>query len=276
MSEQKLKIAYSGIEGAFANIAAKKIFPSGEFIAYKDFKSAWNAVNSSMADYAVLPIENSYAGEIAQVTDLIFTGNLFINDVYGLKIQQNLLGIKGAKLQDIKKVISHPQALEQSAKFLESHGIETVASENTARAAREVSVLNDKSVGAVASILTAELYNLDVIQKDINESKDNTTRFAVISKKEGSLYNKKHSTVIMMFTVKNEAGSLIKALNVISAHGFNMDVLRSRPLKGLAWQYYFYVEIEGNSSSTEFFKMLESLRQKCESIKIVGSYNKNE
>ena len=99
MSEQKLKIAYSGIEGAFANIAAKHIFPSGEFIAYKDFKSAWNAVNSSMADYAVLPIENSYAGEIAQVTDLIFTGNLFINDVYGLKIQQNLLGIKGAKLQ---------------------------------------------------------------------------------------------------------------------------------------------------------------------------------
>ena len=175
MSEQKLKIAYSGIEGAFANIAAKHIFPSGEFIAYKDFKSAWNAVNSSMADYAVLPIENSYAGEIAQVTDLIFTGNLFINDVYGLKIQQNLLGIKGAKLQDIKKVISHPQALEQSAKFLESHGIETVASENTARAAREVSVLNDKSVGAVASILTAELYNLDVkqvcqmTQEQINE-----------------------------------------------------------------------------------------------------------
>lgn len=276
MSEQKLKIAYSGIEGAFANIAAKHVFPSGEFIAYKDFKSAWDAVDSLKADYAVLPIENSYAGEVAQVTDLIFTGNLFINDVYGLKIQQNLLGVKGSSLKDIKKVISHPQALAQSARFLESHGIETVASENTARAAREVSVLNDKSVAAVASLLTAELYNLDVIQKDINESKDNTTRFAIISKKEGALHGKKHSTIIMMFTVKNETGSLIKALNVISEYGFNMSVLRSRPLKGLAWQYYFYVEIEGNSSSTEFFKMIESLRQKCESIKIVGSYNKNE
>lgn len=269
-----IKVAYSGIEGAFANIAAKKVFPNAELISHKDFKSAWDSVVEDKADYAVLPIENSYAGEIGQVNDLIFTGNLFINDVYGLKIQQNLLGIKGSKLSDIKKVISHPQALDQSETFLSKHGIETVASENTARAAKKVSELNDKSIGAVASLLTAELYGLDVIEKNINQSSDNTTRFAILSKKEGALNGEEHSTMIMMFTVKNEAGSLIKALNVISAHGFNMGVLRSRPLKGLAWQYYFYVEIDGTFESEKFKNMISELNEKCQSVKILGSYNK--
>ncbi len=270
-----IKVAYSGIEGAFANIAAKKVFPGENLISYKDFKSAWDSVENGEADYAVLPIENSYAGEVAQVSDLIFKGNLFINDVYSLKIQQNLLGVKGAKLSDIKKVLSHPQALEQSQKFLNSYGIEKIVSENTARAAKKVSELNDKSIGAVASILTAELYNLEVIQENINESEDNTTHFAIFSKKEGPLTQKVPTTSILMFTVKNEVGSLVKVLDVIAEYGFNLCVLRSRPLKNLAWTYYFYVEIDGIFSDPKFNQMILHLREKCETVKILGSYKKN-
>lgn len=269
------KVAYSGIEGAFANIAAKRVFPGEELIPFKDFSSAFEAVENGECDYAILPIENSYAGEIGQVNDLIFRGNLFINDVYGLKIEQNLLGIKGASLSDIKKVISHPQALEQGAVFLKKHGIETVTAENTARAAKQVADLNEKHIGAVASLETAALYGLDVIQKNINEAEDNTTRFAILSKKAGPLNNKIHKTQILMFTVKNETGALVGAINIIAGNGLNMGVLRSRPLKGLAWQYYFYVEADALYESEEFQKTLEQLKQYCQTLRHAGSYSKD-
>ena len=120
-----MKIAYSGIEGAFANIAAKRIFPQEELISFGDFRSAYEAVEKGDSEYAVLPIENSYAGEVGQVTDLMFQGSLFVNGVYALNVKQNLLGVEGASLASVKKVVSHPQALEQSADFISSHGYES-------------------------------------------------------------------------------------------------------------------------------------------------------
>ena len=117
-----MKIAYSGIEGAFAYIAAQRIFPGQELLSFGDFRSAYEAVEKGDCDYAVLPIENSYAGEVGQVTDLMFQGGLFVNGVYTLNVLQNLLGVKGASLESVRKVISHPQALEQSGDFIAAHG----------------------------------------------------------------------------------------------------------------------------------------------------------
>ncbi len=160
-----MKIAYSGIEGAFAHIAAKRIFPADELISYGDFRSAYEAVEKGECDYAVLPIENSYAGEVGQVTDLMFQGGLFVNGVYTLNVMQNLLGVKGASVESVRKVVSHPQALEQSADFIATHGLITEPAVNTARAAKMVSELRDIRVAAIASEETAALYGLEVLER---------------------------------------------------------------------------------------------------------------
>lgn len=270
------KVAYSGIEGAFANIAAKKIFPDGVLIPYIDFQSAYEAVENGECDVAVLPIENSFAGEVSQVTDLMFTGKLYVNGVYSLPVTQNLLTVPGTKMEDIKTVISHPQALEQCASYIRAHGWESKAENNTARAAKKVAEMGDKSVAAIASVETAELYGMEVLQQKINENDTNTTRFAVFSKvKENTMNKEDYSTFIMMFVVKNESGSLVKALNVFSEHGYNLRVIKSRPLKNSKWEYYFYVEVEGKLSSDAGQKMIKHLEEKCQMLKILGSYNLN-
>lgn len=266
------KIAYSGIEGSFAGIASRKLFPEGDLIPCKSFKEAYNAVEEGRCDFAVLPVENSFAGEVGQVTDLMFEGDLKVDGVYLLRVTQNLLGVPGSTIDDIKRVISHPQALEQCAEYLEEHGIGTEQSENTARAAREVAKMADKTVGAVASIETAELYNLIVLEENINKDSMNTTRFAVVSKNEKHIKSGNY-THILMFTVKHQAGALAKSIGVIGKYGYNMRVIRSRPLKNLQWQYYFYIEIEGILDSKEGEAMLNELGMQCETLKVLGSYS---
>jgi len=267
-----MKIAYSGIEGAFAYIAAKRIFPKDDLISFPDFRSAYDAVEKKKCDYAVLPIENSYAGEVAQVSDLMFQGNLFLNGVYTLNVEQNLLGIKGTKLKDIKQVISHPQALEQSADFIAKHKLSSVEAVNTARAAKQVAENDDKSIAAIASRETAELYNLEIICEGINGKKDNSTRFAILSRDGKKRFSKNEKTVVIMFTVKNEAGSLVKVLNKLGEFGFNMSVIRSRPLKGLAWSYFFYIEAEGKYGTPEWEQMLLEMKYRCDKLKVLGRF----
>lgn len=267
------KIAYSGIEGAFANIAAKKIFPDGVLISYADFESAYKSVENGECDVAVLPIENSFAGEVGQVSDLMFTGNLYVNGIYSLPVLQNLVGVPGATIEDVKKVISHPHALNQCASFIKEHGLESQNAENTARAAKMVSEWKDKSFAAIASAETAELYGLTVLAANINENSNNTTRFAVFSKVKEEIINREDfSTFIMMFVVKNESGSLVKVLNIIGEYGYNMRVVRSRPLKDSQWEYYFYVEAEGKLSSERSQEMLGKISEKCQLLKVLGSY----
>lgn len=268
-----MKIAYSGVEGAFAHIAAGKIFSSGKRIAYSNFKEAYQAVNNGECDCAVLPIENSSAGEVGTVIDLIFAGNLYINGVYELSVSQNLIGVADAQIGDVKRVISHIQALEQCNNYIKSHEFEITMCENTALAAQKVAELNDKSVAAIASSETADLYGLKVLDANINESHVNTTRFAVVSLSEHlKTVNKPDNNSILMFTVRNEAGFLAKAIEVIGKHGFNMRSLRSRSMKELLWQYYFYVEVEGNLHTREGDLMLSELAEYCDKLKIVGTY----
>ena len=265
-----LKVAYSGVEGAFAHIAAGRIFPKSNRVAYRDFKSAYDSVVAGEADAAVLPIENSYAGEVGQTMDLIFSGTLFVNGIYELEIHQNLLGIPGSSAQDIKKVISHPQALSQCHEYLKLKGFDTEEASNTAVAAKSVAALQDCSVGAIASVETAEIYGLSVLEANINKSSENTTRFAVLSKVRAN--SSATSSSVVMFTVKNEAGSLANAIGIIGRHGYNMTALRSRPLKKHSWQYYFYIEIDGTTDNEEGQKMIAQLQEICDKLKIVGTY----
>ena len=265
-----LKVAYSGVEGAFAHIAAGRIFPESNRISCRDFKTAYDAVVSGECDVAVVPVENSYAGEVGQTIDLIFSGTLFINGIYELEIHQNLLGLPGAAVEDIKKVTSHPQALAQCHDYIRSRGFEAEEASNTAVAAKFVAESGDKTLGAIASVETAEIYGLKVLEANVNKSGENTTRFAVLSKVQATA--PALSSSVLMFTVKHEAGSLANAISIIGKYGYNMTALRSRPLKKHSWQYYFYIEIDGRTDTENGGKMLEELGQVCDRLKVAGTF----
>ena len=265
-----LRVAYSGVEGAFAHIAAGRIFPGAGLVSCSDFKAAYDSVVGGECDIAVLPIENSYAGEVGQTIDLIFSGSLYINGIYELSIKQNLLGVPGARVEDIKRVTSHSQALSQCHDYISMRGFETEEANNTAVAAKTVASANDKSLGSIASVETAEIYGLKVIEANINKSGENTTRFAVLSKVKAS--SPSLSSTVLMFTVKHETGSLAKAVSIIGQYGYNMTALRSRPMRKHSWQYYFYVEIDGNTDTENGTKMLEDLKKVCDSLKVAGTF----
>lgn len=270
------RVAYNGSVGAFAYIAATKVFPSALPIPYGSFEKAYNSVCEEECDLVILPVENSYAGEVGKVTDLMFSGPLYVNGVYSLPVSHNLIGTQGALLEGIKAVISHPQALAQCEKYIKAHGWKTIEAPSTAGAAQTVAANGDSTLAAIGSIESAEINSLDILAQDINESRDNTTKFAVFSRSFiPEIPLKKSSEFIMMFTVNDEAGALVKALSVIGKYGFNMKALRSRPVKEKAWQYYFYTEIEGDDNSEQGKAMIAELTQQCEKIRIIGHFNES-
>ena len=270
-----MKVAYSGTEGAFAHIATCKLFPTARKISFGDFESAYLSVVNGECDAAVLPVENSYNGEVGNVTDLMFSGSLYVNGMMELAVSQDLLAIPGASISDIKQVISHPQALGQCADYLREKGFEQLEYTNTALAAKYVSESKNKSIAAIASAEAAEIFGLEVLERNINASRSNTTRFAIFSRAENKHTSKEMGVhTVLLFTVRNEAGALAKAIDIIGKHGFNMRTIRSRPMKDLLWQYYFYVEAEGNVHTDEGKEMMKELHNYCDKLKSIGTYVK--
>ncbi len=266
-----MQVAFCGIEGAFASIAAGKIFPGAAQVPYSDFHAAYEAVENGTCDVAVLPMENSTAGEVGQVLDLMYAGNLSVTGVYSLSVRHCLLGTSDADLTTVKTVVSHPQALMQCAAYIEEHELEEIQAPNTAMAAKRVAEKGDPTVAAIANAENAELYGLKILAHGINEVGLNTTRFAVLSRASAAQkVMGKHS--ILMFTVRNEAGFLAKAINVIGDFGYNMRCLRSRPMKELLWQYYFYVELEGDLDTENGKNMIKALELYCERLRVVGNF----
>ena len=190
--------------------------------------------------------------------------------MHALEIHQNLLGIPGAKTEDIKKVTSHPQALSQCHDYIEMRGFTAEEATNTALAAKTVADAKDKSLGAIASAETAEIYGLNVIEANINKSGENTTRFAVLSKVRA--VTPSLSNAVLMSSVKHEAGSLANAISIIGKYGYNMTSLRSRPMKKHSWQYYFYIEIDGTTESENGAAMLAELGTMCDQLKVAGTF----
>ena len=270
-----IKIAYAGKEGAFSHIACGKFFKEGVTVSYPGFKEAYDAVENGEVDFAVLPIENSYAGEVGEVMDLMFSGNLFINKVIDMEITQNLVAKKNVSMDEIKKVISHPQALHQCAEYIDTKHWETMEMPSTSDAAGYVAESDDKTLAAIASIDAAEKYGLNVLDRNINDSGVNTTRFALFSSVRNSTVTKKKrigECFSLVFTVSNQPGALTQALNILGVHDFNMRCLRSRPMKNLQWNYYFYLEAEGDINSENGQDMLRELNAVCDKLRLVGFY----
>ena len=268
-------VAFCGVEGAYAHLAARRLFPEARCRGYGDFEAAYRAVENGECDCAVLPLENSYAGEVGTVMDLMFTGSLYINRVTDLPVRHGLLACPGAVISGIRTVCSHPQALRQCAAYIRSRGWETVECANTALAARQVREAQDLSTAAIASEEAAGLYGLVLLEGGINDTANNTTRFGVFSRSRNLPARtdmKDNAGFMLVFTVQNKAGALAQTLNIIGAHGYNMKALRSRPMKDLPWNYYFYVEAEGNISGDNGEMLLRELGAVCARLKLVGVY----
>ncbi len=269
-----MRVAYSGTEGAYAHIAASRLFPTAKAVPFSSFASAYRAVEDGECDVAVLPLENSSNGEVGEVSDLLFSGSLYVNHVLDMAISHDLLALPGVKKEEIRTVVSHPQALGQCAKFIRESGFAVKEYSNTALAAKYVKEAKDPTVAAIASADAAESLGLSVIERNVNEARTNTTRFAVLSRVDNAVDSSGvHS--ILLFTVRNEAGALAKAIDVIGLHGFNMRALRSRPMKELLWQYYFYVELEGDVHTEAGRDMIRMLHRFCDKLKVAGSYKIN-
>ncbi|NBJ64961.1 chorismate mutase [bacterium c-19] len=264
------QIAYAGTLGAFSHIAAMQLFPDDTLVHLPTFEEVVEQVESGEASYGVLPFENSYTGEVGENMDLILSHNICIHRMYDLKIHQNLLGIKGAEISDIRQVYSKDQAISQSKKFLEGRNIECIPYPNTAMAAQYIAEQNDITKAAIAAKETAELYGLSILAEDINTSSDNTTRFIVIGKQLPAEGNR----ISLVFTLPHTTGSLAKVMAIISDHGFNMESIHSRSLKDEPFAYYFYVELVAQLDSKEFKELYAAMKLLCKEIKIAGYYTK--
>ncbi|MCR4859140.1 MAG: chorismate mutase [Bacteroidales bacterium] len=271
-----LRVAYSGVPGAFAYIAAKRMFPGAQLVSCADFAQAYRSCEQGDADVAVLPFENSFAGEVSTVTDLMFSGSLYVNEVIEVEAEQNLLGLKGADKAQVRKVYSHPQALAQCAEYIRKNNLEVREYSNTALAAKRVAEKQDPGCAAIGTAEAASLYGLEILEARINTSRTNTTRFAAFSRTlnlDARDKRKMGRRFILMYTVKNEAGALAQTLNIIGAHNYNMYNLHSRPMKELLWNYYFVVELEGDVASEEGRSMMQELAPLCDRLKLVGSFH---
>jgi chorismate mutase/prephenate dehydratase len=229
------------------------------------------AIEEGMADYAVLPIENSSAGIVSQNYDLLFEFENYIVDEVVLQIKHALLGVPGANLQDIEVIYSHPQALMQSEKFLQDHrNIRAISVENTAVAAKKVADEGDIHQAAIASSLNAKLYGLDILEPVVNYNDVNSTRFIIVTNQK--VFRKDAGKISICFELPHTSGSLYRMLAHFIYNDLNMDKIESRPIPGRNWEYRFFIDFEGNLNDSAVKNALRGIRNEAMNLKILGNY----
>ena len=265
------RAAYQGVEGAFAHIALKALFPHAEAVSYSTWDEVFEAVASGEAAHGVVPFENSHAGDVSAVLDLCYNHpELWVVDVYDLPISQNLLVLPGTQLSQLRTVYRHQQAIAQSETFLKQFRLPATAMANTAMAAKFVAESKDPTKAAIASAETAALYGLEILVPNINTDGDNTTRFIVRSREKPTAGNR----FSLLFTVDNKPGKLAEVIQVIGASGFNMESIKSRPMPHVPFEYYFYVELVGDAAAGETAALLRELDRTCRTVRLLGVYTK--
>lgn len=266
----KGRVAYQGVEGGFGHQVMLSLFPGSTAIPIPTFQEVFEAVEKEQVEYGIVPFENSSTGDVSGILDLCYTHNIYVAYMYDLPVSQNLLGLPGTKLSEIKTVISHPQGLQQSRRFLESLGVEQVPSTNTALAAKEVAQIGNPTVAAIASLEAGKLYGLVPIAKDISTEAENTTRFIVITKNQPTQGN----AFSLLVSVKNEVGTLSGVIQTIVEHGFNMVCIKSRPLPKRNWEYYFYMELMGSPTGQQAKQLLEEIQRVSISVRLLGIFTR--
>ncbi len=272
-----LAVAFQGTEGAYGHEAALRHFGVERRVVtykpYRSFRETLEAVQRGDAQRAVLPIENSTAGSVHEVYDLLFQLNLSIVGEEVLEVRHCLLATPGATLEGVTRVLSHPQALAQCGEFLaERPSIELVPSANTALAARKVADEADLTQAAIASEAAGDRYGLVILARDIANQAVNLTRFVVVSAAPIECDPKVDAKVALVFGTRHERGALVRCLNVLADEGVSLTKLESRPRPGVAWEYVFYVDIEGHVAEPRIQAALTRLTGATQFVRLLGCF----
>lgn len=273
MKENKgVIVGYQGVKGSFSEEALLKYFESyNNTRNYETFEDVFNALEKNEINKAILPIENSYTGAIAEIYDLLVKYGFYIIGEECIKIDQNLIGIKGTKIDEIQEIYSHPQGFEQSKKFLKNYqNIKIIPYHNTAISAKLISDLKDSRKAAIASKKAAEIYGLEILKENINDKKDNYTKFIIIGKQLE--YNTECNKISVVFSLENKAGILYSLLRYFAENNINMIKIESRPNKHESWKYLLYVDFEGSLQDSKVKNALELIEKNSGYFKIIGSY----
>jgi len=271
LETEKARVVFQGAEGAYSHAAMLKYFGDKVNSFHVDtFRDAMIAIDEGRADFAVLPIENSTAGIVSEIYDLLVEFENYIVAEQVIKIEHCLMAVPGTKMEDIKTVYSHPQSLMQSARYLNNHAWQQVSMQNNAFAAKKVADDQDKSQAAIASETVADLYGLEVLEKGVNQSSSNSTRFIIVTNQK--IFMEDAKKVSICFEVAHESGSLYHMLSHFIYNNLNMNKIESRPIEDRNWEYRFFIDFDGNLSDSAVKNALRGLREEARNMKILGNY----
>ena len=271
LQKEKARVVFQGAEGAYSQMAMKAYF--GENVnsfRVDTFRDAMSAIDEGSADFAVLPIENSTAGIVNEIYDLLVEFENYIVAEQIIQIEHCLLAVPGTKISEIETVYSHPQSLMQSARYLNTHGWQQISMQNNAYAAKKVADEKKISQAAIASELAGKIYGLEILDKGINDSSTNSTRFIIVTNQK--IFKKDAKKVSICFEVPHESGSLYHMLSHFIYNNLNMTKIESRPIEGRNWEYRFFIDFEGNLADSAVKNALRGLREECRNMKILGNY----
>ena len=266
-------VGYQGVQGSFGEAAAMTYFNESHsrLIQHEEFEDVFEALNQGTIDYGIVPIENSSAGEVLEIYDLMVKHNLYIVGEQVIRVRHNLLGIQGATIEKLQEVYSHPQALSQSKEFLKVHRyIHEKAYLNTAMACQFVAQTGDTTKAAIGSKRAAKLYGLEILKENIHFNDNNFTRFIVLAKNMN--ITKECDKISIVFTTSHTSGALYNILAHFAYNGLNLLKIQSRPLQEKTWHYFFFVDIEGNLQDANVLIALGRVKEESKYFKILGNY----
>lgn len=268
---QSATVACQGVAGAYSNLAADKLFELSDIMYFKTWEAVFDAVEKGFCDYGILPIENSSVGSVSAVYDLMKKHNCYIVRSIKLRIQHHLLARGGVKKQDIKEIVSHQQALDQCSALIASlKGVKVTVCENTASAAKYVAESQRDDIACLSSRECAELYNLSIVESNVQNNDNNYTRFICISKKLQIFKNA--DRISIMVSLPHEKGSLNRTLNKFSTLGVNLTKLESRPMPNTDFEFSFYFDFDASVEDEDVLKLLGELDTGTEQFTFLGSY----
>lgn len=267
---ENIKVGYQGIKGANGHEATLRLFPNGTAVNYKTFSDVFSAVDSGEINYGVLPVENSTAGSVSTVYDLILRHRFYIVGALDLPIDYCLAGLNQSEFSDIEKVWSHPQSLSQCANYIAKNNFDSSPCSNTAVAARDTATEKRLNVAAICSYKAAEEYGLKILDNHIQDNDVNTTRFIVISKK---LYIPENANKISLcFSLPHVTGSLYSLLCRFNSLGLNLTKIESRPRQDKGFEYLFYLDFSGNVHSEDVIALISQLSEEMPEFSFLGNY----
>lgn len=270
INEAHKKVACFGNAGSNTHIALMKLFPESKPVFYGKFGSIFKALESGNAEYGIIPIENSSAGSVVDVYDLMLQYRYYIVSAADMRINHCLAGTRDAELSDIKEVYSKDQALAQCSEFIDENGFSSRLYASTSAAAKMVAERGDKSLAAVCSAYAAEEYGLKILCEGIQNDNNNCTRFIVISR--NPVISEEADRISLCFSVAHVKGSLCGVLSRFSSHGLNLTKIESRPMTGKSFEYLFYLDFTGNAESEHIKKLLCSLSDELPEFSFLGNY----